>query len=304
MTHTGRYHGGLIFSGNLDQALDRFTRIVTATFEDYGHPVERQSILDTSQARIVASNYMVKLTLGDAPDTMSDIKRGNKPLHRLEISLCPAAGKLDDKDISELMLVVMLYRMVDIFATRAIEWLEPRTVLSVDQFLGAFSNIKPRRTHTQQNVLDFPDAPFNSVDDTEEDLVGRYDALAGEHVHDRHVGLIDLSQEETLALAYRLNPHSDPIDTAAPPADTATSTGTPTGTPQEQAQSDIRRLAIWGMTGMVAFLSAPVALSMAAVNLVRGEDLRLNTHVLSLTGLLVMLQSSGALASAVSYLPN
>jgi hypothetical protein len=41
---------------------------------------------------------------------------------------------------------------------------------------------------------------------------------------------------------------------------------------------------------------------MAAVNLLKGEDFRLNTHVLSLTGLLVMLQSSGALASAVNML--
>jgi len=57
------------------------------------------------------------------------------------------------------------------------------------------------------------------------------------------------------------------------------------------------------MTGMMVFLSTPVAASMAAVNLIRGEDFRMNTQVLSLTGLLVSLQSSGALASAVSYIP-
>ena len=73
--------------------------------------------------------------------------------------------------------------------------------------------------------------------------------------------------------------------------------------PEDEAENDIRRLATWGMTGVVTLMSGPVGLSMAAVNLARGEDFRLNTHVLSLTGLLVMLQSSGALAGAVSYLP-
>ncbi len=288
MTQTGRYHGGLVFFGDPDHALDRFTRIVTATLEDYGHPVERQSIIDRSQARVIASHYMVKLSLNDAPDAIFEIKMNNKSLQRLEISLCPVAPGADDKDISELMLVVMLYRMVDLFATRSIEWLDPETVLTVDQFLGAFTNVSPRRVRGRQEILETADAPFGSVDQTEPGLAVRFDEMSGQRAHDGALGLIDFSEQETLAFAYRFNAHQDPIDVE---------------TPVEQAESDIRRLAVWGMTGMVGFLSAPVALSMAAVNLARGEDLRLNTNVLSLTGLLVMLQSSGALASAVSYLP-
>ena len=71
----------------------------------------------------------------------------------------------------------------------------------------------------------------------------------------------------------------------------------------EEEPSDVRRLATWGMTGMMVFLSGPVAVSMAAVNLVRGEDFRLNTHVLALTGFLVTMQSSGMLSSVVAHLP-
>jgi hypothetical protein len=284
----GIYHGGLVFFGNPDQALDRFTRIVTATLEDYGNSVERQSILDASQARVVASQYLVKLTLREAPDAIFEIKMNNKSLQRLEISLCPAASDRDDKDISELMLVVMLYRMVDVFATRSIEWLDAGTVLTIDEFLTAFTNVSPRRVRGRQEVLEAGDAPFVSVDDTEQGLAQRYDALAEQVDQDAAYDLVDLTDEETLALAYRFSPR--PEDKNA-------------FTPEELAQNDIRRLATWGMTGMVAFLSAPVALSLAAVNLARGEDFRLNTNVLSLTGLLVMLQSTGALASAVSYLP-
>ena len=288
MSQVGIYHGGLVFFGNPDQALDRFTRIVTATLEDYGHSVERQSILDASQARVVASQYLVKLTLSEAPEAILEIRMNDKSLQRLEISLCPVASERDDKDISELMLVVMLYRMVDVVATRSIEWLDAGTVLTIDEFLAAFTNVSPRRVRGRQEILEAGDAPFSSVDDTAQGLAQRYDTLAERVDQDAVYDLIDLTDEETLALAYRFCPRPEDKDAF---------------TPEELAQNDIRRLATWGMTGMVAFLSAPVALSLAAVNLARGEDFRLNTNVLSLTGLLVMLQSTGALASAVSYLP-
>jgi len=288
MSHIGRYHGGLVFFGNPDQALDRFTRIVTATLEDYGHPVERQSILDASQSRVVASHYSVKLNLAESPDAVYELKMNNKSLQRLEISLCPVSAGQDDKEISELMLVVMLYRMVDVFATRSLEWLSPETVLTVEEFMGAFTNVSPRRVRGRQEILETPDVAFGPIDDTAPELAEHYDTLSGQSTHMGEFGLIDLSDEETLALAYRFSPRPDDVNAA---------------NSVEEAQSDIRRLAIWGMTGMVGFLSAPVALSMAAVNLARGEDFRLTTNVLSLTGLLVMLQSSGALASVVSLLP-
>jgi len=212
----------------------------------------------------------------------------NKSLQRLEISLCPVSAECDDRDISELMLVVMLYRMVDIFATRSIEWLEPKTVLSLNEFLAAFTNVSPRRVRGNQQILQAADVPFAPVDDAAQGLEQRFDVLSSQMDQDIECDLIDLTDEETLALAYRFCPRPEDKDAI---------------TPEELAQNDIRRLATWGMTGMVAFLSAPVALSLAVVNLAKGEDFRLNTHVLSLTGLLVMLQSTGALASAVSYLP-
>lgn len=289
MTQSGKYHGGLVFFGNQDQALDRFTRIVTATLEDYGHPVERQSILDHSQARIVSSHYLVKLTLIDAPGDDQYPSKNGKSMQRLEIAMHPIADDQDDKDISELMLVVMLYRMVDIHPTRVIEWLNPNTVLTVAQFLGAFTNVSPRRVRGRQEILETSDVPFAPVDETEQGLAMHFDAISGQQAHDGELGLIDLSEEERLSFAYRQGQHPDQVGSEE--------------TPEDLAQSDIRRLATWGLTGMVAVLSPPVALSMAAVNLAKGEDFRLNTNVLSLTGLLFMLQSTGAMASAVSYLP-
>lgn len=296
-TTAGRYHGAITFSGDPEQALDRFTRITTATLGDYGHPVERQSILNQTQSRILASHYLIRLHLAPvfgAPEfgatTAAQSDAG--PLQRLVIELSPVDPGRDDKDISELILVVMMFRMVDVYAAKSVEWLACDTVLTLTQFLGAFSNVSPRRVHGRQEVLDakcaMSDTPFYSIDETEEQLAKRFDCYAGDGTDKGDFGLVELTDEEALSLAYRVCPHPNVIDMPSK---------------EDEAASDIQRLATWGLTGMVGFLSTPVALSMVAVNLARGEDFRLNTNVLSLTGLLVMLQSTGALASAMSYLP-
>lgn len=288
MTDTGRYHGGLVFYGYPETPLDQFSRIVSATFEDYGHPVERQSVREGESALVLTSQYKAQLELephgpGGAPE---DELTYEQQAQRLVIEITPVSPGFEDRDITELMMVVMMYRMVDAFDVDQIEWMDPETVLPVEAFLGAFAHVSPRRVRGRQELLDQHGQRFAPVDETAPELMQHYDTILGKTPHHGELGLIDLTEEEALSLAFRETSRPDELDAN-----------------QLEAASDIQRLATWGMTGMLAFLSTPVAVSVAAVNLIRGEDLRLNTHVLSLTGLLVVLQSSGALASAVNYLP-
>ncbi len=282
MTRKSMYHGGIVFQDDRQVSIDQFCRIVTATLEDYGQRVERQSVRDSNTAVVVTSLYMVELTMNAR---RSADKTEQRPLdaqcQRLEISMVPADGRYEDRDISELMMVVMLYRMVDICTAESIEWMDPGTVLTVEQFLSAFTNVSPHRVRGCQS-RQTPAERFAPVDETAAHLDDHYDihAKAAEEAR-------VLSEEETLAMAFR---SEDPLDEEYP-------------TDVERAQSDIRRLAVWGMTGMVALLSAPVAASLAAVNLARGEDLRLNTQVLSFTGLIAVLSSTGILAQIMQNLP-
>ncbi|MFC3615928.1 hypothetical protein ACFORG_19420 [Lutimaribacter marinistellae] len=300
MTHTGRYHGGLVFLSDLEGALDRFCRITSATLEDYGHSVDRQSITSPVEARVVASHYMVKLSLETLPggerdvllDEAAGLNRRVKPRkprdrQRLVIELTPVASASDDRDISELMLVVMLYRMVDIYASEYIEWLSPDVHLTIEQFLGAFANVSPRRVRGRQQIIANNGKRFADIEETAPDLAMRYDRIAGQNAHAGNQGLVRLTEEEALALAFRAAPHPNEVD------------GQP---PEEEAESDIRRLTAWGMTGMLCFVSAPVAAAMAAVNLLRGEDFRLNTQVLALTGAVATIAGSGMLGEALSLL--
>lgn len=305
MAQTGKYHGGLVFVGTQEQALEKISRIVTATLEDYGHPIERKTILSAEQASIVTSHNLVRLTLGGLrpPSALTrEIRldsivglnaqrraRMEEDAQRLEIEISSPDGT-EDSELVELMMVVMLYRMVSQFSVRQIEWLSPDTILTVDQFLGAFASVTPRRagSETRADGAMASDMRFGPVD-TALDALDRHceSALASAYDPD-DLAMAELSEDEILALAYRYDDrtrHAEQI------------------LADDDAPSDVRRLATWGMTGMMVFLSAPVAASMAAVNLARGEDFRLNTHVLSLTGFLVAMQSSGALAHAVSYLP-
>ncbi|MCE8523370.1 hypothetical protein KBY30_20475 [Ruegeria pomeroyi] len=302
VAQTGTYHGGLVFLGNEDGVMDRFSRIVTATLEDYGHAVERQTLLNDHEARIMSSQYLVRLALESEGMDTSRVRRMdaaaglNQRLHdskeracnRLVISITPVSHLTDDRDVTELMLVVMLYRMVDLYTSELIEWLDPDVRLTIEQFLGAFANVSPRRVRGRQQILNPDGARFAPIDDTAPDLANRYDRIMGQYAHQGETGLVELTDQEALALAFRSEPRPDQMDALSP---------------EEQAQTDIRRLASWGMTGCLAFVSAPVAASLAAVNLIKGEDFRLNTQVLSLTAALVFMQSSGAMSGVLALLP-
>lgn len=303
MTHQGRYHGGLVFFGYEDALLEKFSRMIAATFEDYGHPVERNSIQNARSARVTASHYIVKLTMSHELEHGEHCHRairldsvgGINPRRvqlaenqwRIQLDLFPADPENDDQDISELLLVVMLYRMFDEVEVAQVEWLDPAMQLSGEQFLEAFASVSPSLVRDENPENSYEHPRFAPIDDTERFLTQQYDVLAGSDTGITARGLPPLSEEQALAMAFR--------------TETQIETGeSPVAIVNPDGPSDIQRLAAWGMTGMMAFLSAPVAASMATVNLIRGEDFRLNTHVLSLTGFLVMIQSSGALASVVT----
>ena len=291
VTHSGRYHGGLGFLGKPDCGLDRFSRIAAATLEAYGHRVERQSAQGPLDARITSSRFVVALHLDGAGPAPADRDRRRPEREdeliqrRLTISLCPAEDGPGMDAQAQLMLVVMLYRMVEAYGALSIEWLDPDTVLSVEQFLSAFAEVSPRRVRGRQEILDERRARFAPVDETARTLNHQCDAICGQSPTGPE-GPVDLTEEEALALAFRDGPRPDEITD-----------------PGEESMSDIRRLATWGMTGTVAFISAPVAISLAAVNLARGEDFRLNTQVLAFAGLIAMLYNSGALTHAATVLP-
>ncbi len=289
MVEQGRYHGGLIFSGDDEGNLTKFAESVASTLEDYGHPVDRQIVMNASRAGVTASHYHVSLSIETVVPTSDQMQRTmrldalgrlNQPHSgrqaapkRLSIDMCAADPKRDDRELSELVLVVMLYRLVELCPVISVEWLSPDTVLTMEQFLTPFNNLSSGVAHNGHYM---PGATITK------------EPSSTPETYASPVKPLDGTEEESLVQIFRTAPKRSDLDAVRA---------------LDGQPNDINRLASWGMTGMMVFLSAPVAASMAAVNLIKGEDFRLNTQVLSLSGLLVSLQSTGALASVVSNLP-
>ncbi|MTI03627.1 hypothetical protein E1297_47235 [Roseibium sp. RKSG952] len=301
VTAKHKYHGGLQFNGDAEGALRRFCHTVSATLEDYGHLVERKTLTSKTEASIVSSHYLVRLHLETTHDEANDrygrLDRAaglktmarpavSRPKHRLAISITPVSELLDDSEISELILVVMLYRMVDICSTQRVEWLSPNTVLTIEQFLSTFDSFTPRKPRERKQIFESVTGQFAGIDiaDQEEfDLESAATRTSGRP--------IKLTDDQLLSIAFRTD--NEPVPEVDQPESEA---------PDDERPSDILRLTSWGMTGAVASFSAPIALSMAAVNLIRGEDFRLNTQVLVFTVAIVALNASNAFADVANAL--
>ncbi len=295
MTAKQKYHGGLQFNGDASGSLKRSCNVVAATLEDYGHLVERKTLLSQHEASIVTSQYLVRVSLevqeNDQVDRYDRMDRAaglntlvrpsvTLPENRLVITICPVSDLLDDSEISELMLVVILYRMVDICSTQRVEWLAPNTVLTVEQFMGAFDSIAPRRQRDHKEIIQTVSGRFAGLELVETDLPESDKPSARP---------IKLSDDQLLSIAFRTDPEPNLL------ADTPE-----TQIEDDDRPSDILRLTSWGMTGALASVSMPVAVSMAAVNLIRGEDFRLNTQVLAFSTALFGLNATNAFAEVAN----
>lgn len=326
MTPSDSAHGGLVFAGRQSQTLHRFCRAAAATFTDYGHPVDRLSVREDGTALVLTSRYRLRLTLNEPgaslPERCLRIDRAaglncgrrapfpEQAQHRLALALTPVSPGSEDRDLTEMILVIMLFRMIDLCSVSEVEWLSPETILSKERFLSAFRSVTPRRVSLsealdQKGPRKSTRPPMRRIE-LDEGLPTLPESLAA--VTPRHPVVKPTHPAPVPAAAMPPRPIQltgpGGLDLAARVDRPATA---PDSAPQIAtaiAQGDIRRLATWGMTGVLATLSLPAALPMAALNLARGEDFRLNTQVLSLAGLLVILQNSGALAQIVSHLPG
>ncbi len=284
-----KYHGGLVFFDTHDHGLDGYCRIVASTLEDYGHRIDRQSTPARDHARITSHAYAVTLTVSPRREVGPQGRRRTGkvaiPTERLQLTLIPACPARSDDSDSQLLLLVMLYRMIEAYGARHVEWLNPATVLPAGRFMSAFAHVSPRRVRGRQEIIEIDDprlAPMTGA------------ASVTPICHDKGTApaASEICEERALALAFR--------------AESAAETGACHDlgkAPGRHGDNDIRRLAAWGMTGVVAFMSGPVGLSMAAVNLARGEDFRLSTQVLSLTGFLTVATSGTAMADVLALLP-
>ncbi|NRB34644.1 MAG: hypothetical protein HRU31_07810 [Rhodobacteraceae bacterium] len=275
--------GGVEFWTLKSAPLDQINRIIAASLFDYGHHVERQSAISSTRSRITTSACRVEISLTPMPrpDDLQDDE--HVPLDalfkHLEIVLSPLPGTLVDADHMQLLLVVTLYRLVEALDARRVQWLDPDVVLTARQFCSAFSDVTPPRSAGSTLPAMEKAARFGSVDDSQPMLDLQYEAIRARGKEGIAAGLIKVDHETALMNAFR----HDPLWMQA---------GLPDEVKPAKPASTAERLTVWAMTLMMIFIAAPVAAAMAAVNLMRGEDLRLNTHLMGYAALILAAQQT------------
>ena len=165
---------------------------------------------------------------------------------RIVLRLTPEAVSRDPYLAPDLVLIIVMYRLTQALRPFAVEWLDAQAVIPAEAFLAAFDGV-------------------DSAESAQAARSRRTSAPVADEAPAESVS--DLTEEQRIAIRLRADSF------AIPP------------TRAEKARNDIQRLTAWAMTGCVATVSLPVAASLAAVNLIRGEDFRLNTQVLSFTAL-------------------
>ena len=283
MTHRAEYHGAAVLLGREAEIAERCCEIAAATMEDYGHPVERSGVSGYRRGQVVSSHHLMQIFLTPAQEPAERDDRtlrigakdpATRRQWRVRFTLIPADAPGDDAEISELLMAVILYRISETCEIRLIEWMDPLTLLTPEQFYHAFACMAEDAA---------PHATRVAPPETDE--------LSRHYQHRKAPGTRPLRTSPALAGRVQTSAMPNlPVDTGADDAE------------EDERPSDVQRLAVWGMTGMIWFMSGPVALSVAAVNLIKGEDLRLNTHVLALTMSIVTLTRSGALDRVMNHI--
>ncbi|GHG93034.1 hypothetical protein GCM10010961_25250 [Pseudodonghicola xiamenensis] len=272
-------------------ALDRLGQIATATFGEYGQSVDRQSLLPDGRLRLVTPRYTLTLRFDPLPYAGPLVRPGTElqemlrgvALKRMTLELCPVPGLREDIETSEQLMVVMLYRMCETYPAHQIEWMDPEIRVGVEDFLGVFAAAWPRRIERQSARHYAKAQMFIPVDEVAGDLSQQAETLHNQLLASVEDGLPPLRPEQALALAFRAGPG---VAIGRPPAPT-----------------ELQRMSAWGLTALLAFVSLPMAAGLATMNLIRGEDFRLNSKIAALTAGCVSLSSSGLLGAMLARLP-
>jgi hypothetical protein len=217
MAQIDSFHGGLLFYGDPDCTLLRGVQIVADTLRDYGYQPGDDMEIGERSASLNSPEYAASCALETRPPSEEDRKAAPEMNYwapglrqRMVIRLEPAFPEAQDKEISELLMAVILYRMVRVFATEQLEWMDPETTLTVDQFASAFANIPERSRQASQATRPAPEfvsrrpARFAPIEQTRAQLEQRCDVLLGSSGAQRtRADLIGLSDDQHLARAMR-----------------------------------------------------------------------------------------------------
>lgn len=164
-----QFYGGLIYYGLPGSALAKCSCIIADTLEEYGHSVDQFSARANDVIALACDQYRLVLRMGEQPEAADSLADSQKPRpgqQRVEISLQPNFPTHCDRELSEMLMAVILYRLVPALAAEQVEWMHPSATLTRSQFLNVFSNIRSMQPQPQPSA----DDRFAPIEETAAEL--------------------------------------------------------------------------------------------------------------------------------------
>lgn len=269
--------GGLVFLGTRHMDMTDTSQQVAAVLEAWGARVHSITISTARTASVSTADHDVKLTLHRDNGTIP--LRGAAGVF-MNVAIAARSQPQSDKAVPiEAMLVHVRRALHKAYASdpaQKQDTPQPHadqhdTLRPADAGVPGRNLLQPRKP-VRMRMRASPQAP-------------RALHCPPQHSQSHHEHEWNTAPDDQVTLRNAMRAH-DPINT------------------ENQSQRDRVRLSAWFLSISVALLCLPLGVTLAVINMLRGENLRLASQTAALTGTFVSLQASGATAQAAELIQS
>ncbi|MDF9302530.1 hypothetical protein P5P81_08365 [Tritonibacter mobilis] len=319
---TSAYRGKLGFGERDEAALSKASVLVVQTLEEFGHEVDQFHTKRAHRIRLECDHYIVDIRHRRSPHPMRQ-SDGNPCRSHLDLILTPRFPDHVDAELTEMILARTLQSLLAELDATTVEWLETGIMLDRDAFLAAFA--PETQSEEQTAPLDGVDLACDiqlPIDDQSATPIGdarpaATPVMAPVMAFDSYAARnADAEQDAREAPqcpkgAARFAPVDETFGSLSLACDRVIERRAP-------AQKDLsatykkvsgalslenctpNKASAWVLTAIMALFSLPLGITAAAVNFIRGGDMRFSVQMMALLAVLVFLESTVLLNAAVN----
>lgn len=303
MVHAKQFKGRLGFKSRSETLLNQGLVQAVDMLDDYGHPPTGINTRASGRIELECDQYRVTLRLRRLPLRMGvQIPHGiAAPAIFLDVSLEQLFPEPRDHEITELLLAVLLRRLTEALCPLLVFWQDAPKAMSRNDFLGVFAQHDKPVDDISDSVmlpspqqLDDPDSlPVLSATLTPVRTAGTVNhSSPPARTHAGFSPVDDMADDLERQCDRRAARNPGPADQVILAEDM----------PQQDRITQRQHIMSWAATGLIAMLSAPIAILLLLVELMRGSQMRPGTQILSVALFIGLLQGAGMVQAAAKVL--
>lgn len=304
-----RYSAGLVFLEEAHAEEAQLSTALQSVLEARGQRIQSVNVLENDQMRIYTDTMILDLTPPLHPDSrlaMMDEDEGDAILPHAEMLIGLSLALRNDVEPEETdpaeierslksYLAEMTTRLAKMTEPDFVLWLRPSALLETEEFINAATHIMPRKIRRSAENVKSRHARPKPV------LMSGGTARAAGAACDAANRFPEIKvASRSLENEYERRTHVS--DNQIDAADLRSAIYPPTEQTAAQENTFAMRMASWVMVTTVGMFFLPVAVLLTFANVVRGEDFRLAAHTMALTGMMMALNASGALAQTMNMI--